>query len=268
MSSGTGSMNNPDPVVPADHEDALQVDSPGAVLVEETPTSDTVTVLAAVNLLPSVYARRAAVRRAKLFALAAVLVALLLVLLGWMVAWQKETAAQEALDAATLERTILQAEAAQYAEVPLVFRAVSEAEAQLDLAMGNEVRWSFFLNDLALTMPRGVSLDTLALDSPGPGASAQASAPSSVGAATASAPTSGAGVPGIGTMSVSAKAFTYNSVANWLDSLAKLPTVADPYVGSITAATEEGTEIVTFTSTGTVTSDALSKRYVDKVVAP
>ncbi len=57
-------------------------------------------------------------------------------------------------------------------------------------------------------------------------------------------------------------------MANWLDSLAKLPTVADPYVGSITAATEEGTEIVTFTSTGTVTSDALSKRYVDKVVAP
>ena len=36
--------------------------------------------------------------------------------------------------------------------------------------MGNEVRWSFFLNDLALTMPRGVSLETLAVTSPEPGA--------------------------------------------------------------------------------------------------
>ena len=51
-------------------------------------------------------------------------------------------------------------------------------------------------------------------------------------------------------MNVSAKAFTYNTVANWLDSLAKLPTIADPYVGSISAGTEEGTKIVTFSSTG------------------
>ncbi len=69
-------------------------------------------------------------------------------------------------------------------------------------------------------------------------------------------------------MNVSAKAFTYNTVANWLDSLAKLPTVADPYVGSISAGTEEGTKIVTFTSDGSVTAEALSKRYMTQEVAP
>ena len=69
-------------------------------------------------------------------------------------------------------------------------------------------------------------------------------------------------------MSVSAKAFTYNTVANWLDSLAKLPTIADPYVGSLTAGTGEGTKIVTFGSTGNVTAEALSKRYQDQEVAP
>ncbi len=69
-------------------------------------------------------------------------------------------------------------------------------------------------------------------------------------------------------MNVSAKAFTYNTVANWLDSLAKLPTIADPYVGSISAGTEEGTKIVTFSSTGNVTAEALSERYTAKEVAP
>ena len=241
---------------------------PGDLLVEEVPTSDTVTVLAAVNLLPKTYARRAAVKRAKVFAAIAVVIALLLALLGWLIATQKQSAAQESLDAATAERTLLTAEVAQYSEVPKVFSAVADARAQLRMAMGNEVRWSFFLNDLALTMPSGVSLDTLTVTSPAPGAPTQATAPSSVGASTATAPTSGAGVPGLGTMNVSAKAFTYNTVANWLDSLAKLPTIADPYVGSISAGTEEGTKIVTYSSTGNITVEALSKRYMDEEVAP
>jgi Tfp pilus assembly protein PilN len=132
--------------------------------------------------------------------------------------------------------------------------------------MGNEVRWSFFLNDLALTMPSGVSLDTLQVTSPAPGASAQAAAPAAA-SAPASSGASGAGIPNLGTMDVSAKALTYNTVANWLDSLAKLPTLTDPYVGSINAATEEGTKIVTYTSTASITPEALSLRYVPEAQA-
>ncbi len=267
LSRGRG--GEPEAFEPVDGEGQTTADlPPGDLLVEEVPTSDVVTVLAAVNLLPATYARRAAVRRAKVFAAITVVVALLLALLGWLVATQKESAAQESLDAATAERALLQAEAAKYADVPKVFAAVADAQAQLRLAMGNEVRWSFFLNDLALTMPRGVSLDTLALTSPAPGAPVQATAPSSAGASTAAEPTSGAGVPGLGTMTVSAKAFTYNTVANWLDSLAKLPTIADPYVGSLTAGVEEGTKIVTFSSTGNVTAEALSNRYQAEEVGP
>ena len=101
---------------------------PGDLLVEEVPTSDTVTVLAAVNLLPKTYARRAAVKRAKIFAGIAVVIALLLALLGWLIATQKESAAQESLDAATAERTLLQAEAARYSDVPKVFAAVADAQ--------------------------------------------------------------------------------------------------------------------------------------------
>lgn len=257
----------PEPNEPTLEVDVIEGEGGTAVLVEEMP-SEQVVVLAAVNLLPQTYARRAAVKRAKVFAVVCVLLALLVAALGWLVAHQKEVAAQAALDAATAERTVLQAEANKYADVPRVFATVAAAEQQLELAMGNEVRWSFFLNDLALTMPSGVALDSLQVTSPPPGATTQATAPSSAAAAGTGTGSSGAGVPGLGTMSVSAKALTYNTVANWLDSLAKLPTLADPYVGSIAAGTEEGTEIVTYTSTATVTSEALSGRYLDPEVAP
>ena len=240
----------------------------GDVLVQESEPAAPVLIIASVNLLPHSYAERAAVRRAKGFAVGALLTAALIALLAWLIAWQQQTAAQEDLDAATAERTVLQVEAARYSEVPKVFATVAAAEDQLELAMSNEVRWSFFLNDLALTMPSGVSLESLSVSSPAPGAAVTAAAPSAASPSATAAGSTGAGMPGIGTMSVSAKALTYNSVANWLDSLAKLPTLADPYVDSITAGSEEGTNIVTFGSPATITTEALSKRYVQKEVAP
>ncbi len=264
-----GRKGNPEPPQPEEPADAtVEGAVPGDVLVEDPPSAETVTILAAVNLLPRRYALRAKARRARVFAVVAVLVALAIAGVGWMAAWQKQATAQAALDTATAERALLEAEASRYSEVPRVFAAVAEARSQLALAMGNEVRWSFFLNDLALTMPRGVSLETLALTSPHPGESQLAVAPSAVSAAAGGASTSGVGMPGLGTMSVSAKALTYNHVANWLDSLAKLPTISDPYVGSIAAGMEHSTKIVNFSSTGTITSEALSRRYDTKGVTP
>ena len=243
-------------------------DSGGGLLIDEAPTSQPVVVVAAVNLLPDTYAKRAAVKRAKAFAAGAIVVALLVALFAWLIAGQRQALAQESLDAATAQRAQLQAEAARYSDVPKVFASVAAAEQQLELAMGNEVRWSFFLNDLALTMPAGVSLDSLQVSSPAPGAGQAAAAPSSANASAMANGASGAGVPSLGAMNVSAKAFTYNTVANWLDSLAKLPTLADPYVGSIAAGSEEGTDIVTYSSTASITSEALSQRYAEQEVAP
>ncbi len=141
--------------------------TPGAVIdqappVDQLPMEGAIPVVARVNLIPAIYARRVAVRTAKLAAVAAVMGALLVVALLWLVTWQKATSAQEdSCDAATFERTMLQTESARYSEVPVGVRRVALAQDQLQLAMGNEVRWSFLLNDLALTMPSGVGLDTL-----------------------------------------------------------------------------------------------------------
>lgn len=231
-----------EPVEPA----ALPADQAQEEL--ELPSVPPIVAVPAVNLLPTTYARRAALARAKAFALAVVGVAAIIVAFGFTVTWQQASEAEARVAAASEQRAALQREANKYSDVPRIFNDVALAQRQLELAMGNEVRWSFFLNDLALTIPSGVSLDTLQVTALGPG-----------------------GLPspsGIGKMTVSAKAFSYNTVANWLDSLAKLPTLSDPYLGGIKAGSLEGQEIVTYTSTAAVTERALSQRYTAPEVSP
>jgi Tfp pilus assembly protein PilN len=181
----------------------------------------------------------------------ALVAALLVAGLAFLMSWQKATSAQEALDQATFERTLLKGEAARYSGVPRVFEAVNSAQGQLVVAMGNEVRWSFFLNDLALTMPAGVSLDSLDATVIGPGQASETTGDGQVGSK-------------VGSLSVSAKALNYNGVANWLDSLAKMDTVADPYVSGLAAVEEEGKEVVSFGSTADITTESLSGRYTQE----
>ena len=61
---------------------------------------------------------------------------------------------------ATLRPTgsALEAEVATYAEVPEVLAAVDAAQANLVTAMTPEIRWSFYLNDMSLTIPRSTRL--------------------------------------------------------------------------------------------------------------
>ncbi|MGB7981530.1 MAG: PilN domain-containing protein [Candidatus Nanopelagicales bacterium] len=214
----------------------------------EVPSPTALVVLARVNLMPAAYARRAAVRRARVGAVVTLSGAALVSGLLFLVSWQGATSAQERLDQATFERAMAQKDVSRYSDVPRIFDAVGSAQAQLALAMGNEVRWSFFLNDLALTMPAGVSLETLDLTAVGPGQVPTDTGDGQLGAK-------------LGTLTVTGKALAYNNVANWLDSLAKMDTVADPYVAGLAAVKEESTKVVTFSSTGDITTDTLSGRF-------
>lgn len=216
-----------------------RVDDPGPGMVP-------VSLLPAVNLLPASYARRLALGRAKMTAAVAVGLAVLAVALGWLITSQQVSSAQERLDVATAERVALAREATRYAEVPRVFQSVAEAQSHLATAMGNEIRWSFFLNDLALTMPQGVALDALRVSGPVPGASASGD----LGA-------------GIGSMDVQGKALGYPAVANWLDALAKMRVTTDPYLGQVQSATSEGRAVLSFSGSASLTPDALSRRFLD-----
>ncbi|MCU0301617.1 MAG: PilN domain-containing protein [Candidatus Nanopelagicales bacterium] len=227
--------------------------NPGAALAPDAGNAVEVTqafVVPQVNLMPPRFAMAMKRRAARLTALACVIVAALVLVLGWLITNQQRSAAQEELAIASAEVAALHASAQQYADVPKVFADVADAQLQLRTAMGNEVRWSFFLNDLALTMPSGVSLDALEATSMLPGETPGAADGTDSGQ--------------IGALTVSAKALTFNHVANWIDSLAKLPTLADPEAVSLNAVDELGRTLVGFDSGALVTDAARSGRYTQE----
>lgn len=165
------------------------------------------------------------------------------------------TDAQTELDAAQARGTQLQAQQAQFAEVPVVFAQVEAATAQLEQAMGQEVRWSYFLNDLSLRVPDDVWLSSMTV--------AQNVDVNPV--ATAAAPTDAYVATGLGTVTFTGQGKRHNDVATWLDALAKQASLTQPYFTS-SAKDEIAVEdsIVTFSSTATITEEALSRRYAQK----
>ena len=165
------------------------------------------------------------------------------------------SSAQSDLDAAKAQESSLNAEVATYAEVPLVFAQVDAAEAQLSQAMGQEVRWSYFLNDLSLRIPSKVWLTEMVVT--------QTVDP----AAPAAVTTTGADQylkAGLGQVTFTGRGSSHNDVAAWLNALAKQKGLTQPYFTSSTKEPIGDTDAVTFSSQATITEEALSKRYTDK----
>jgi Tfp pilus assembly protein PilN len=162
--------------------------------------------------------------------------------------------AQDELDQQTARNRTMQADAAKYADVPEVYAQVDAAKAQLTQAMGKEIRWSRFLNDLSVVTPGKVWLTNVTVAEtvdPGP---------------VAVAPPTGQawGTANIGTITFEGQGYTHNDVASWLKALASEKGVADAY---FTKSTEQliGTEgSVVFNSQAVITEDLLSGRFTDK----
>jgi Tfp pilus assembly protein PilN len=159
--------------------------------------------------------------------------------------------AQDDLDANKAQATKLQSQVTEYAAVPLVYGQVEAAHAQLGQAMGQEIRWSYFLNDLSLKIPRHVWLDSMIVSSTAP---------------NASAPVTGQyAAVGIGNVLFEGHAYSHNDVAAWLNSLAKQKGYTQPYfTDSTVTPVADNDHAVLFTSQVTVTDDALSGRYTEK----
>lgn len=223
-------------------------------------STSTITHLAAlprVNLLPPEIEQQRRFRRVQAGLGVGVLAAAGVVGALTLLAAAAVSDAQTELDAAKAEGSRLQAQQAQYAEVPVVYAQVEAAQAQLTQAMGQEVRWSYFLNDLSLKIPGKVWLTTMTVTQDVDGAAAAAATnPTTPGATYLQ--------PGLGTVTFEGKAYAHNDVAAWLDALAKQQGLTQPY---FTASTKEeiGTEVaVTFSSQATITEEALSGRYTQK----
>lgn len=223
-----------------------------------TLTTTSLATLPRVNLLPPEIEEARRFRRLQAGLGAGVLAAAGVVGALTLMANGSVQDAQADLDAATARGSQLEAQQADYAEVPQVYAQVEAAQAQLTQAMGKEVRWSYFLNDLSLRIPGKVWLTSMNVTQQVDDTAVVAAAsPTAVGPGTYLA-------PGLGSVTFQGVGSAHNDVAAWLDALAKQKGLSQPY---FTSSTKEsiGTEsVVNFTSQATITDEALSKRYTEK----
>jgi Tfp pilus assembly protein PilN len=225
----------------------------------EAPTGRAVTsgrvdwaMVPRVNLLPPEILAARRFRRTQLM-LACVLAGTVLVA-GAVTAWAAHdvSAARDDLQTVTARTAALHAQEQRYAEVPKVLAQVDAATAARQVALGEDVLWYRFLDDLAVATPRNVWLGSVTVSQ------------STGVVATTSDPLT---PPARGTVTFSGSALHFPDVASWLTQVgavhgldaSRLQTAARGADVSGAAAGKAGT--VTFTSTIVITSDALSHRY-------
>jgi Tfp pilus assembly protein PilN len=146
----------------------------------------------------------------------------------------------------------LTAQQAEFAEVPLVYAQVEAATLREEQAMGQEVRWSRFLNDLSLSVPGKVWLTSMTV-------SQNVDAGTGVVAAPAAPGTSAYMQTGLGSITFEGKGYTHNDVASWLNVLAKQQGLTQPYFTNSQEEAIGSTPTVTFSSQATITEEALER---------
>ncbi|MCU1673718.1 MAG: Fimbrial assembly family protein [Frankiales bacterium] len=216
----------------------------------ETKADVTLGSLPRVNLLPPEIAERRRFRRIQVGLGGAVIGAVGIVALLYVGAVSSVSEAQTELDSANARHATLQAETAKYKDVTAVYARAAAAQAMLTQAMGEEVRYSQFLNDLSLTVPENVWVKSVTFAQ-----AAGAAAPTAGGLAT----------PGIGSVTFTGVGFSHDDVAVWLESLATQKGYANPYFTSSTEALLGSRKTVDFTSTATLTPAAYSGRYTKPI---
>jgi Tfp pilus assembly protein PilN len=215
-----------------------------------TQTTTRLATLPRVNLLPPEIEQARQFRRVQ-FGLGAAVLASVVVAGALFVAANAEVGkAQDDLDANKAKATQRQSNVDEYAEVPLVFGKVEAARTQLGQAMGQEVRWSYFLNDLSLKIPRHVWLDSMTVTS---------------NTAVAAPTVDQYAAVGVASIAFEGHGYAHNDVAAWLNSLARQKGFTQPYFTDSTVyPLGTNDHAVKFSSTVTVTDDALSNRYTEK----
>ena len=225
----------------------------------EIPTTKNLGAFPRANLIPDQIAAEAKVRTAKVALGIAAGGSVVLVAGLYLMATNEVNGAQDQLDSAHAQSALLASQAAKYADVPRVRADLSSAQAQQASALGGEVRWSTVLKNLGLTIPPGVSLESLQ-------ATVSGDAPTGTGTGTAAArgPASVLGNPGIGALNYAGEALDDARVASFLESVSKNTGVIDPFATQATAADSAGAagpSSVSFSASATINSKALSHRY-------
>ena len=218
-----------------------------------------------VNLLPPEIAAAAKLKQLR-FVLGLMVVAVIAgVVALWVLTSGQVSSAQENLTQAEATGQQLNAEKASYAEVDVVYLQVDTAQANLVTAMTPEIRWSFYLNDLSLTIPKTTRLTTMTAVNDA--AAAQLAAGTTVAAPTTEDTTGDAttvtpALP-MGSITFSGKSTDFNAVAAWLQTLSREAGFTNPFVQNIAKGESETAvgEWFDVDSSTKLDNEAASNRY-------
>jgi len=230
-----------------------EVSAPGAPTTTTTGARVEWATVPKVNLLPTEILQRRRTASVKRVLAGAVVLTVAACVGGVVWAQGGVSAAQDDLDAVQARGATLRAQQAKYAQVPPTLAVIDATATAREQAMADDIPWYGLLSDLALTTPKGVKLDTLAvsLDAATAATTAAAAAPANADPLTP---------PGIGSVSFSGEAAHFPDVAAWLESVATLHGLDGSTLQSATRATGSG-GLVSFSSTIKVTSKALTHRF-------
>jgi Tfp pilus assembly protein PilN len=216
-----------------------------------------------VNLLPPEIEEHRRFRQVQV-GLGVAVVAALVAAGGLTLAAQHQvSSAKDDLASAQAQSQVLQAREAQYANVPKVNAQVDAAKAQLTLAMGKEIRWSYLLNDLSLTIPNHVWLTKVVVAE-------------NLDPTTTTTPDATSYLqPHLGSINFEGFAVTHEDLAAWLSAIAKQDGYTQNYLteSKTTLEAEDSTagggtgvqhKVVSWKSQVAVNDKALSKRYTEK----
>jgi Tfp pilus assembly protein PilN len=196
-----------------------------------------------VNLLPAEIREVTRLRALQAGLAGGVLTATALVALVAVDAVADAQTARDELVAAQAASVAVQAQVTELEYVRDVYTKVETTEASVTAARAAEISWAHLLNDLSLTTPEGVWIETVTV-APG-------------GAATGD-PAAAGSPRSYGTITYTGRGRTHDDVATWLETLAGQPGLAD---ATFTTSAQDATRAVptvTFSSTATVTAEALA----------
>lgn len=199
-----------------------------------------------VNLLPDEILAERGLKRTQAALGAVVLAVVGAIAGGFVLAAASASSAEDDLAVQQARTDVLNAEQAQYAEVPQVMGQVQAAQQARATAMATDVLWYQYLSHLSASYPKDVWVRDLT-------ASVTPSDPAAVAAGLAQ--------PGLGTLTVNGSSPVHTGVADFLDVGEATPGLADPRYTEATRVAIDGTVVVEWSSEFDLTPDALSNRY-------
>lgn len=207
-----------------------------------------------VNLLPPEVKASRSLQTTKRVLLLAVVGAVALAAVGFVIAQMQLSAAESDLAREQTETQRLLAEQAQYAEVPQVLGRLDRARTAQELGTASEVIWAPYMRDLMATAPDGVAFGTISVI----GATPMQPAP---------APGHPLEEPSQYRLSFSGRSLALPDTAAWIEALEAIEGFQDAYV----TAAERGvgtngswSEFPSYEVNGSVqvTAEALAQRFL------